>query len=48
MLQAAELDTFVMATTRITEAFRDIASMLFKAVGITIAWAGETEVELGI
>ncbi|WP_095152896.1 GDP-mannose 4,6-dehydratase [Pseudomonas sp. Irchel s3b5] len=46
MLQADEPDTFVLATNR-TETVRDFVSMAFKAVGITISWAGTAEDEQG-
>jgi GDPmannose 4,6-dehydratase len=39
MLQAAEPDTFVLATNR-TETVRDFVTMAFKAAGIDLAWSG--------
>jgi GDPmannose 4,6-dehydratase len=47
MLQAAEPDTFVLATNR-TETVRSFVTMAFKAVDITIQWEGEAEAERGI
>lgn len=44
MLQAAEPDTFVLATNR-TETVRDFVTMAFKAVGIDLAWSGAGEQE---
>lgn len=46
MLQAAEPDTFVLATNR-TETVRDFVTMAFKAVGIEIKWSGKDEAEQG-
>jgi GDPmannose 4,6-dehydratase len=47
MLQAAEPDTFVLATGR-TETVRDFVSMAFKAVGVDIKWQGSAEREEGV
>ncbi|GAB2896726.1 GDP-mannose 4,6-dehydratase [Uliginosibacterium flavum] len=47
MLQAAEPDTFVLATNR-TETVRDFVTMAFKAVGIQINWSGKDEAEQGV
>src|SRR6218665_766270 len=46
ILQADKPDTYVLATNR-TETVRDFVSMAFKAVGITISWAGTAEDEQG-
>ena len=47
ILQAAQPDTFVLATNR-TETVRDFATMAFKAAGITIAWHGSADTEYGV
>ena len=47
MLQAAEPDTYVLATNR-TETVRDFVTMAFKAAGITLDWKGSAESETGI
>ena len=47
MLQAAEPDTFVLATNR-TETVRDFVTMAFKAADITLDWKGSDEKEQGI
>ena len=47
ILQAAQPDTFVLATNR-TETVRDFATMAFKAAGITIAWQGSADTEYGV
>ncbi|APR35222.1 GDP-mannose 4,6-dehydratase [Paraburkholderia sp. SOS3] len=47
MLQAAEPDTFVLATGR-TETVRDFVGIAFKAAGIHIAWQGSAEHEEGV
>lgn len=47
MLQAAEPDTYVLATNR-TETVRDFVTMAFKAADITIDWKGAAESETGI
>ena len=46
ILQAAQPDTFVLATNR-TESVRDFVTMAFKAAGIDIAWRGSGENETG-
>ena len=46
MLQAAEPDTFVLATNR-TETVRDFVTMAFKAADITLDWKGRDEKEQG-
>ncbi len=46
MLQADKPDTYVLATNR-TETVRDFVTMAFKAVDISIAWAGEGLSETG-
>jgi len=46
MLQADKPDTYVLATNR-TETVRDFVTMAFKAVDITLAWAGEGLAETG-
>ena len=46
MLQAAEPDTFVLATNR-TETVRDFVTMAFKAADITLDWKGSDEKEQG-
>jgi GDPmannose 4,6-dehydratase len=40
MLQAAEPETFVLATNR-TETVRDFATMAFRAAGIEVEWRGQ-------
>ncbi|CAG9175564.1 GDP-mannose 4,6-dehydratase [Cupriavidus laharis] len=47
MLQAAEPDTYVLATNR-TETVRDFVSMAFKAVATQLEWKGTAENEIGI
>lgn len=47
MLQAAQADTFVLATNR-TETVRDFVSMAFKAVDTDIVWQGQAEQETGV
>ncbi len=47
MLQAAEPDTFVLATNR-TETVRDFVTMAFKAADIILDWKGNDEKEQGI
>jgi len=47
MLQAAEPDTYVLATNR-TETVRDFVTMAFKAADITLDWKGSAESETGI
>lgn len=47
MMQAAEPDTYVLATGR-SETVRDFATMAFKAAGIEVAWIGRGEQEHGI
>ena len=47
MLQAAEPDTFVLATNR-TETVRDFVTMAFRAADITLDWKGRDEKEQGI
>ena len=47
MLQAAEPDTYVLATNR-TETVRDFVTMAFKAAGIAVDFKGEAESEVGI
>jgi GDPmannose 4,6-dehydratase len=46
ILQAAQPDTFVLATNR-TETVRDFVVMAFKAAGIGIEWKGQGEAESG-
>ncbi|WP_306549236.1 GDP-mannose 4,6-dehydratase [Desulfobulbus sp.] len=46
MLQTDKPDTYVLATNR-TETVRDFVSMAFKAVGVTIAYKGSGENEIG-
>jgi GDPmannose 4,6-dehydratase len=46
ILQAAQPDTFVLATNR-SESVRDFVSMAFKAAGIGIDWSGKGEAETG-
>jgi GDPmannose 4,6-dehydratase len=47
MMQAAEPDTYVLATGR-SETVRDFATIAFKAAGIEIAWIGQGEHERAI
>jgi GDPmannose 4,6-dehydratase len=47
MLQAAEPDTYVLATNR-TETVRDFVSMAFKAADVQLEWRGKGEDEVGI
>jgi GDPmannose 4,6-dehydratase len=47
MLQAAEPDTYVLATNR-TETVRDFVKMAFKSAGIEIEWRGSAEQETGV
>jgi len=47
MLQAEEPDTFVLATNR-TETVRDFVSMAARAAGITLAFQGQAENEVGV
>ncbi len=47
MLQAAEPDTYVLATNR-TETVRDFVRMAFAAAGFQIEWSGKAEQETGI
>ncbi|MFL6672763.1 MAG: GDP-mannose 4,6-dehydratase [Massilia sp.] len=46
ILQAAQPDTFVLATNR-TETVRDFVTMAFKGAGIVIEWSGSGEQETG-
>lgn len=46
MLQAAEPDTYILATNR-TETVRDFVSMAFKAIGSTVEFSGQGENEVG-
>jgi GDPmannose 4,6-dehydratase len=46
MLQAAEPDTYILATNR-TETVRDFVSMAFKAVGLNVEFSGQGEGEVG-
>ncbi len=46
ILQAAEPDTFVLATNR-TETVRDFVTMAFKGAGIGVEFSGEGENEVG-
>ena len=46
MLQAAEPDTYVLATNR-TETVRDFVSMAFRAIGATLEFSGHGEDEIG-
>jgi GDPmannose 4,6-dehydratase len=46
ILQAAEPDTFVLATNR-TETVRDFVTMAFKASGTAIEWQGSADNETG-
>lgn len=47
MLQAAEPDTFILATGR-TETVRDFVNMAFQAVDIALDWRGEGQEEIGL
>ncbi len=47
MLQAAEPDTYVLATNR-TETVRDFVRMAFKAVGVELEFSGRDENEIGV
>ena len=47
MLQAAEPDTFVLATNR-TETVRDFVSMAFKAIGVNLEFKGKAENETAV
>lgn len=47
MLQAAEPDTFVLATNR-TETVRDFVSMAAKAAGFDLEWQGKAENEIAV
>lgn len=47
MLQAAEPDTFVLATNR-TQTVRDFVRMAFKAAGITVDFKGQAENEMAV
>jgi len=47
MLQAAEPDTYVLATGR-TESVRDFVEMAFKAAGVAIEWRGSGMHEVGV
>ena len=47
MLQAAEPDTYVLATNR-TETVRDFVSMAFKAIDVELEWKGSEENETAI
>ena len=47
MLQAAQPDTFVLATNR-TETVRDFVTMAFKAADVALDWRGSGEDETGI
>ncbi|MET0267234.1 MAG: GDP-mannose 4,6-dehydratase [Duganella sp.] len=46
ILQADAPDTYVLATNR-TETVRDFVSMAFKAIGVTLAWSGVADNEIG-
>ncbi|WP_020651870.1 GDP-mannose 4,6-dehydratase [Massilia niastensis] len=46
ILQAAQPDTFVLATNR-TETVRDFVTMAFKGANIGIEWSGSAENEIG-
>jgi GDPmannose 4,6-dehydratase len=46
ILQAAEPDTYVLATNR-TETVRDFVSMAFKAVDVALEWSGSADNEIG-
>jgi GDPmannose 4,6-dehydratase len=46
ILQAAQPDTFVLATNR-TETVRDFVTMAFKGAGIALEWSGSGEQETG-
>ncbi|MBO9749302.1 MULTISPECIES: GDP-mannose 4,6-dehydratase [Xanthomonas] len=47
MLQAAQPDTFVLATNR-TETVRDFVSMAFKAAGMNVEFTGNDEDEIAV
>lgn len=47
ILQAAQPDTFVLATNR-TETVRDFVSMAFRAVDVQLEWRGSAEQETGV
>ncbi len=47
MLQAAEPDTFVLATNR-TETVRDFVAMAFKAAEIDVVFSGKDEIEVAV
>jgi GDPmannose 4,6-dehydratase len=47
MLQAAEPDTFVLATNR-TETVRDFVSMAFKAIDVHLEFKGQAENETAV
>lgn len=47
MLQAAEPDTYVLATNR-TETVRDFVTMAFKAAGYQLDWQGSGEKEIAV
>jgi GDPmannose 4,6-dehydratase len=47
ILQAAEPDTFVLATNR-AETVRDYATMSFRAAGIELEWTGSGDQERGV
>jgi GDPmannose 4,6-dehydratase len=47
IMQAAEPDTFILATNR-TETVRDFVNLTCEAAGINIAWKGQAENESGI
>jgi GDPmannose 4,6-dehydratase len=46
ILQAAEPDTYVLATNR-TETVRDFVSMAFKAIDVSLEWSGSADNEIG-
>ncbi|SEA62523.1 GDP-mannose 4,6-dehydratase [Paraburkholderia sartisoli] len=47
MLQAAQPDTYVLATNR-TETVRDFVTMAFKAADIELAWEGKDEKQVAV
>ena len=47
MLQAAQPDTYVLATNR-TETVRDFVTMAFKAADIELAWEGRDEKQVAV
>ena len=47
MLQAAEPDTFVLATNR-TETVRDFVRLAFSAVGVTLEFSGSGDTEIAV